>query len=77
MINLVPATMKLNYGLEKVRFVNPVPTGSHLCPTADLLAVERTKAGVQIKQKVVVELEGSQRPACVAETLGMFVLGEA
>ncbi|GAB3681661.1 MaoC family dehydratase [Saccharopolyspora tripterygii] len=77
MIKLVTATMKLNYGLDKVRFVNSVPSGSRVRATAELLAVERTKAGVRIKQTVVVELEDHERPACVAETLGVFVLGEA
>jgi acyl dehydratase len=73
-IQLTPAQMKLNYGLDRVRFLAPVTVGSRVRATAKLVGIEHTKAGLRTKQEVTIELEGSQRPACIAETLGLLVL---
>ncbi|MBV9315813.1 MAG: MaoC family dehydratase [Pseudonocardia sp.] len=62
-------TMAINYGLNKVRFTAPVPVGSRIRGSFELLEVSDVKGGVQVANKVTVEIEGSQRPACVAETL--------
>src|SRR5699024_9634618 len=75
LIELTPASMKLNYGLDRVRFLELVPTGSHVRATATLLDVIPTDTGVRIKQQVTVEMDGSERPACIADTLSVFVLG--
>ncbi|MBA8824078.1 acyl dehydratase [Saccharopolyspora lacisalsi] len=77
LIQLAPASAKLNYGLDRVRFINPVPAGSHVRATVELLDVTRTKAGVRTKQQVTVDLEGHDRPACIAEALSVFVLGSS
>ncbi|HZZ48671.1 MAG TPA: MaoC family dehydratase [Pseudonocardia sp.] len=61
--------MGINYGLNKVRFTSPVPVGSKLRGTYEFADVSDVKGGVQITTKVTVELEGSERPACVAEFL--------
>jgi acyl dehydratase len=62
--------MGVNYGLNKVRFTSPVPVGSKVRGTIDLLDVSDVGSGaVQIVNKVVVEIEGSERPALVAEWL--------
>jgi acyl dehydratase len=62
--------MGINYGLNKVRFTSPVPVGSKVRGSIVLSAVEKTKDGAtQLTTTVTVELEGSERPALVAEWL--------
>jgi acyl dehydratase len=62
--------MGVNYGLNKVRFTAPVPVGSRLRARLTLLACEPIEGdGLQMTWKVVIELEGSERPACVAESI--------
>ncbi len=62
--------MGVNYGLNKVRFTSPVPVGSKVRGTIDLVDVSDVGSGtVQIVNRVVVEIEGSERPALVAEWL--------
>jgi acyl dehydratase len=62
--------MGVNYGLNKVRFTAPVPVGSKVRGTIDLVDVSDVGSGaVQVVNKVVVEIEGSERPALVAEWL--------
>jgi acyl dehydratase len=62
--------MGINYGLNKVRFTSPVPVGSKVRANVDLVDVEQTKDGAQqVTLKVTVEIEGSERPAVVAEWL--------
>jgi acyl dehydratase len=62
--------MGVNYGLNKVRFTSPVPVGSRLRARLTLLACEPVdNNGLQMTWKVSVEREGSDKPACVAESL--------
>jgi acyl dehydratase len=65
--------MGVNYGLNKVRFVAPVPVGSRLRARMKLLACEplsdAATEGVQMTWGVTVEREGSDKPVCVAESL--------
>ena len=61
--------MAINYGLNRVRFVSPVPSGSRIRGRFVLKAVEETGGAVQANWEVTVEREGGERPACVAEWL--------
>jgi acyl dehydratase len=62
--------MGINYGLNKVRFTSPLPVGSKVRGTIDLMDVSDAGGGaVQIINQVVVEIEGSERPALIAEWL--------
>ncbi len=62
--------MGVNYGLNKVRFTSPVPVGSRLRARMKLLSCEPIENnGVQMAWLVTVEREGSDKPACIAETL--------
>ncbi|MGW3967594.1 MaoC family dehydratase [Amycolatopsis sp. NPDC005003] len=62
--------MAVNYGLNKVRFVTPVPVGSRLRGTTELLdAQPLDETSAQLLFRVTVEIEGVERPACVAETV--------
>lgn len=63
-------TMAVNYGLNKVRFTNPVPAGGRVRLKATLAKVEHLpKGGVQVTVEGVIELENSERPAVVAEVM--------
>ncbi|GAB7006394.1 MaoC family dehydratase [Nocardioides sp. AN3] len=59
----------VNYGLDRVRFLNPVRCDSHIRATVDLVTVTPVDAGVQAKLRYTVEIQGETRPACVAETI--------
>lgn len=63
------AKMGVNYGLNKLRFTAPVPVGSRIRANVELVDVTDVSGGVQLTTKVTVELEGSERPALVAEWL--------
>ena len=63
----------LNYGVDKVRFLSPVKAGSNLRGTFKLLEVNPTKnGGFKIKNELTIEIEGNDKPACIAETLGII-----
>jgi acyl dehydratase len=64
---------RLNYGCNKVRFVAPVPSGSRVCAQLKLLDVEDTPRGVRITSEATVALDGSERPACIAELVAVFI----
>jgi len=63
--------MGVNYGLNKVRFVAPVPVGKKIRTHRKLVAIEEdsNKRWVQMTNEVTVEVQGSDRPAMIAETL--------
>ncbi len=71
----VLGTMTINYGLDRVRFITPVPVGSRVRSRVRIVEARAVDGGVQLKNEVTVELEGSDRPACVAETLTRVYLG--
>ena len=62
-------TMAINYGLEKVRFPAPVPVGSRIRSRVHLVAVTDVAGGIQVNRRVTVEVEGTEKPAMVAETV--------
>ena len=61
--------MGVNYGLNKLRFPSPVPVGSKLRLSADLLNVEDIPGGVQVTYRLTFEVDGQDKPACVAEAV--------
>ena len=62
----------LNYGLNKVRFPSPVPVGSKVRMRMTLQNVEDIAGGAQITMLHTFEVEGSEKPGCVAEALARF-----
>ncbi len=67
---IVNSRMGVNYGLNKVRFMAPVPVNSRLRARMKLLACDAIdNDGVQMTWEVTVEREGSAKPVCVAESL--------
>jgi acyl dehydratase len=65
--------MSLNYGLGRVRFPAPVPTGSRVRATAKIAEVRRLDGAVQATLETVIELERSSKPACVVESIARYV----
>ncbi|WP_119153256.1 MaoC family dehydratase [Caldimonas tepidiphila] len=63
----------LNYGLNRVRFPTPVPAGSRVRARFALQQIEDIEGGVQLCWLATVELEGSAKPACVAEVLSRWM----
>jgi acyl dehydratase len=63
------ARMAINYGLDRVRFISPVPSGSRVRARSTVREVKEVTGGVQVKTEVTIELEGGEKPACVAEML--------
>ena len=61
--------MGINYGLNKVRFMAPVRVGSRLRARFVLLEWQPLEGGAQLTMQVTIELEGSAKPACVAEAV--------
>jgi acyl dehydratase len=64
-------TRGINYGSNKVRFTSMVPVGSRVRARSKLLSVEPRGGGMQLVSEVTIEIEGQQRPACIAETIGI------
>ena len=63
--------MGVNYGWNKVRFPAPVPAGSSIRASVEILSVDEVGDGwFQITQRWIVEVEGSEKPACAAESVG-------
>lgn len=62
--------MGVNYGLNKVRFPAPVPSGSRLRGHFKLLKYEPLEGGAQLTVEVTMEREGFDKPVCVAESVG-------
>ena len=61
--------MGVNYGCNKVRFPAPVKVNSKVRAGAELIEAEDVAGGVQIVNRVTIEVEGAEKPSCVAETV--------
>ncbi|OLT28387.1 enoyl-CoA hydratase [Nocardiopsis sp. CNR-923] len=66
-------TMSINYGLDRVRFLQPVTVGSRIRDGVVLSDVRQTPKGVLVTLAHTVEIEGAERPALVADSLGLWV----
>ena len=64
---------KLNYGVNKVRFPNPLRVGSRIRSTISVSDVADLPAGKQLTLKHVIEIEGESKPACVAESVVLLL----
>jgi acyl dehydratase len=61
----------VNYGSNKVRFINPVPAGARIRLRQRIANVEEIQGGVRVTSEMTVEIEGHAKPALVAETIGV------
>ena len=67
-----PFALTLNYGANRIRFTSPVPVGSRIRNRTTPLEVTEIEGGWQVVWKVVIEIEGREKPAMVAETISRF-----
>lgn len=66
-------SMRLNYGLDRVRFPHHVPAGSRLRARVTLESLEETASGVRVTLGCLVEIDGVAKPALVAQSLALLV----
>ncbi len=69
LVNLTGVTRGINYGSDKVRFTNMVRVGKSVRLRQTLMSADAKASGVQLKYLCTIEIEGEDRPACVAETI--------
>jgi acyl dehydratase len=69
-------SMVVNYGLDKVRFLQPVVVDSRVRAVTEVASVDATPQGHRVVLRTTVELEGSSRPALVADAVALFVPGD-
>ncbi len=85
LVSLMPALMDkvvemptlkraINYGLNKVRFKNPVPAGSRVRLRSVLLQAQKRAGALQVSLENTLEIEGQPKPACVAEVIALYFL---
>jgi acyl dehydratase len=73
LITVERLSMGINYGVNKVRFPTPVPAGSRIRGGAEIASCEEVPGGVQAVIKITVELEGSDKPACIVENVTRYL----
>lgn len=62
----------VNYGTNKVRFPNAVKVGARIRGGAEVISVEESKGGILSVVRVTVEIEGEERPGCIAEPVSLY-----
>jgi acyl dehydratase len=72
-LDVVGASSGVNYGTGAVRFPEPVPVGSRLRASAEIVDVTEVAGGLQATVRVVHEVEGRQPPACVVDTISRYL----
>ena len=65
--------MRINYGFDRVRFPAPVPVGAKIRATSTLKRVDIKGGMIEQMSEIVVEVQGQDKPACIAESLGRIV----
>ena len=69
-------TRAINFGVNKVRFYTPVPSGARVRARVTVLQARRRAGALLLTSEVRIEVDGERKPACVAETLGMYFFEE-
>jgi acyl dehydratase len=69
LMSISDAKMAVNYGLDRVRFPAPLKVGAKWRGGAEIVEVTEAGGGLQVKQRVTIEAEGSEKPVCVADCL--------
>ena len=75
MLPVKGVTRGINYGSDKVRFVNMVRVGKRVRMRQKLIGAEPKAGGMQLKNECTIEIEGEPKPACVAETISIVYGG--
>jgi acyl dehydratase len=73
LLSVPGASAGVNYGTNKVRFPAPAPVGSRVRMSCEIVDVDDVAGGVQVITRNTVEVEGSDKPACVVEAISRFL----
>ena len=73
-VELAGFSMGINYGVDRVRFPAPVPVGARVRAGVELLEVTDVAGGIQTRMQITMEIEGSEKPACVIESLARWIV---
>lgn len=66
-------TAAINYGADRLRFVQPVPAGSRVRASGEITGADSGSSGVRLAYRVTVEIEGLSKPALVVDTITLYV----
>jgi acyl dehydratase len=69
LLRVSDSKMGVNYGLDRVRFPAPLPVGAQFRGSCEILEVSEISGGLQVKVRTTIEIQGSEKPALVAECL--------
>lgn len=72
MLEIKQMGMGINYGTDKVRFLNPVKSGSRVRGHGEFLDIKEVPGGYQSTLRVTIEIEGEDKPACVVDTISRY-----
>lgn len=72
LIDVRGVAMGVNVGIDRLRFLTPVRSGARIRGLGELVSAETARAGVQAVIRVIVEIEGEARPACIVDTISRF-----
>ena len=75
MLPVKGVTRGINYGSDKVRFINMVRVGKRVRMRQKLIGAEAKAGGMQLKNECTIEIEGEAKPACIAETMSIIYGG--
>ena len=75
MLPVKGVTRGINYGSDKVRFINMVRVGKRVRMRQKLIGAEPKTGGMQLKNECTIEIEGEAKPACIAETISIVYGG--
>jgi acyl dehydratase len=67
-------SMGINYGIDKARFIAPVPAGARVRGRGEVVSTTEVTGGVQAVVRITVELEGSEKPAAVVDTVSRYLV---
>ena len=67
-------SMGINYGVDKARFITPVPAGGRVRGTGEILGATEIPGGAQVVVRITIELEGAAKPAAVVDTVSRYLV---
>ncbi len=62
----------VNVGADRLRFLAPVPVGSRIRATGEIVTVEEVRGAIQSTVRVTIEIEGGEKPACIVDTISRY-----
>ena len=73
LLNVGGISMGINYGVDKARFITPVPAGGRVRGKGEIISATEIPGGAQVVVRITIELEGAAKPAAVVDTVTRFL----